>query len=218
MRDEGDICCCLLYFIIFISSKVAHCFLHCGQIGKRSRELLQNLLKINDFSLVNQADEQGLALIRKAAEGRDFCHTVVQIFHNRLLEFLWLVSNDFKFYSFLKALEHNIADLTGNEAIHQAENDRLKLKIIDEVRNRSYDSIKCEQNPEHIHLGTAILDPRCNQVRAACAAVSAHYNTVAKTADDAACKRAQNQARAVFRYVNEFAQIDLIENQQKAGE
>ena len=163
------------------------------------------------------ADEQRLVRMREAADGRDLRDTVLHMLEQLGGKLLRLIRDDLEFHGLLEALDHRIADMAGQEAVDQAENDRLDLEIIDEVGQGRDDGIDGKHDPDDVHLRADMVDERRQQVRAAGAGVAAHDHAIAEAADDAARDRRKDRARAGSRMVLKRREVDIIQRQQHDG-
>ena len=200
-----------------LSSEIAHGLLHAGKIGKRSRELLNDLLHLNDLTLVHNADQQLFVVVRKAAHRGKLSHAVVERAHERLRKLLRRVGDDLKFDRFLEALQHSVADLAGDIAVKQAEDHRLDLEIIHEVGGDRDKRIDGENDPQQVNLRMVVMHPRSDQIRAAGGGIALHHNAVGKAADHTGRDRRENRARPVLRMVCNARKVDLGKNNEHDG-
>lgn len=82
----------------------------------------------------------------------DLRNTVLHMLEQLGGKLLRLIRDDLEFHGLLEALDHRIADVAGQEAVDQAENDRLDLEIIDEVGQGRDDGVDGKHDPDDVHL------------------------------------------------------------------
>ena len=160
--------------------------------------------------LVDDTNEHGLVLVRKAADGRNLRNTVLQALHERFGQLVRLIGDDLELDGFLEALEHAVADMAGNKAVDKAEDDRLDLEIINKIRDSRNDRVDAENDPDEVVFRIFVMNERGDKVSTAGAAADAHNAAVAEAAYNARRHRCENLAGAVGRLVEETVERNLI--------
>lgn len=190
--------------------EIAKRFRYVGDADERIGELAHQLGKARDLMPVDYADEQTLFLVRKAACCGKNGYAVHQFVQQALRDFLAARGDDFRANGAFAALENAVADMRGDVAVNDAEDNGLDVEIVNEIRKDRNGRVEREDDFHHRKFGMMLVDVCGDEVRAAGAAAVPDGNAVNKAVNYARGDGGKQRAAAVAGMIDEAREVDAL--------